>query len=91
MTKTTMRMALAAAGVLLAACATSQSGGWTWDGKTYATYEECRAAKRKAAVVGAIGGATTGAVLGGNVGEAALAAGVGAAGGALLARGSRSC
>jgi hypothetical protein len=87
-----MLLGLATAGLMLPACATNQNrGGWNWGGQTYATYEECQAAKRRGAVAGAIGGAATGAILGGNVGETALASGVGAAGGALIARGSRSC
>lgn len=88
----TMLLALSTAALLLPACATNQNrGGWHWGGQTFATLEECRAAKRRGAVVGAIGGAATGAALGGNVAETALAAGVGAAGGAAIARGSRAC
>jgi hypothetical protein len=88
----TMLMALSVSALMLPACATNQNrGGWHWGGQNYATLEECRAAKRRGAVAGAVGGAATGAILGGNVGETALAAGVGAAGGAVIARGSRAC
>ncbi|MFQ3595116.1 MAG: hypothetical protein SNJ63_03265 [Sphingomonadaceae bacterium] len=85
----------AGAGLLLSACATSGPTRWTYGGQSFATYEECRAARERArnrtAVAGAVGGAVTGAALGGNVGETALAAGLGAAGGAALGGRSRRC
>lgn len=85
--KTTLALTAAAA-VLLSGCATGSAGNWTYGDRSYATREECLAAKRKSrdrgAVAGAVGGAATGAVLGGNLGETAVAAGAGAlAGGAL--------
>lgn len=71
-----------------------RSGPYSWGDRTYSSYDECMAAKRahqrRMTVAGAAGGAVTGALLGGNFGETALAAGVGAAGGALIA-GSRRC
>ena len=84
-------LTLAAVGV--AGCM-QNTGPYSWGDRTYASYEECIAAKRasqqRATVAGAVGGAATGAIVGGNVGEAALAAGVGAAAGALIA-GSKRC
>jgi hypothetical protein len=87
-----------AAGVLLAlgggATAGEQRTYWTYKGEAYATREECLAAKKRkgkrtGAIAGAAGGAGTALVLGGNVGEAALAAGVGAAAGAVIGNNSR--
>jgi len=91
--KTTLIL-MAAAGTLFSGCATS-GDGWRYGNEVYSTRADCLAAKRdaktKGAVVGAIGGAATGAVLGGNVGEAALASGVGAAAGAILSGRNRPC
>ncbi len=79
--------------LLAAGCAQNQ-GAYSWGDRTYASYEECVAAKRaqqrRLTVAGAVGGAATGAIVGDNLGEAALAAGVGAAAGALIA-GSKRC
>ncbi|MFO7632527.1 MAG: hypothetical protein R6W76_08315 [Caldilinea sp.] len=90
----TSLIVIAAAGTVLTGCTTG-GNGWLYGNQVYATREECLAAKRdaqtKGAVVGAVGGAATGAVLGGNVGEAALASGVGAAGGAILGGRNRPC
>lgn len=76
-----------------ASCAQNQ-GPYSWGDHSYASYDECIAAKKasqqRATVAGAVGGAATGAIAGGNVGEAALASGVGAAAGALIA-GSKRC
>lgn len=87
--------ATAAAALLTAGCATNQSrsGGWMYDGRTYASYDQCIAAKERSrnrgAVAGAVGGAATGAALGGNVGETALAAGVGALAGSAVGNARR--
>ena len=94
-----MKMALtavAASGMLLAGCATGNTGGgWVYGDRVYTSQADCLAAKRNAqsrsAVAGAVGGAATGALLGGNLGETALAAGVGAAGGAALGGRNRPC
>lgn len=78
--------------VMLAGCATT-GGGWAYGDRVYASREECLAAKRdsqrRAAVVGAAGGAATGALAGGNLGETALASGAGALAGAALASARR--
>lgn len=79
--------------LMAAGCAQNQ-GAYSWGDRSYASYQECVAAKRaqqrRLTVAGAVGGAATGAIVGDNVGEAALAAGVGAAAGALIA-GSKRC
>jgi len=91
--KTTLIL-MAATCTFLSGCATG-GDGWLYGNQVYASREDCLEAKRdaqtKGAVVGAVGGAATGALLGGNVGEAALASGVGAAGGALLSGRNRPC
>ena len=60
----------------------SQSTRYEYNGHYYNSYEECRARKNKAAKDGAIVGAATAgigsAILGANLGEAALIAGGGA-------------
>ncbi len=60
----------------------SQPVRYEYNGRTYNSYEQCRAQKNKAAKDGAIVGAATAgigsALLGANLGEAALIAGGGA-------------
>jgi hypothetical protein len=85
--------------VAVAGCATS---GYTWNGQTFATREECLAAKQAAgdmsasrdtrgrtATVGAATAGTVAAVAGANLAETALVAGAGAATGAAM--GKRRC
>lgn len=81
---------------LLAGCAaSSHRGGWQYGDRVYSSRQDCLDAKRRAkaqgTVVGALGGAATGAVLGGNVGETALAAGAGALAGNVLSGRNRNC
>jgi outer membrane lipoprotein SlyB len=96
---------LAPALLLLGACATdgyaandyprNRDRGYYNGDTRYASYDQCMAAKRRAktkgAVVGGVGGAVTGAVVGGNLGETALAAGVGALAGGVIGKNSRRC
>jgi hypothetical protein len=80
---------------LLATAGCVNGGNYSYGGRTYASRQECLDAKKRdkttGTVVGALGGAATGAILGGNVGETALAAGVGAAGGNVLSGRNRPC
>ena len=75
--------------------AAEQKRQWTHDGKYYASYEECRRAKKRsrdrAAVAGAAGGAAVAAIAGGNLGEAALAAGAGALAGSVIGKNAKKC
>jgi hypothetical protein len=68
---------------------------WVHDGRVYESYAACRKAKKegkkKGAIIGAAGGAATTAIFGGNVGEAALAAGVGAAAGSAIGQSGKKC
>ncbi len=68
---------------------------WTYDGRVFDSYEACKKAKKdskkKGAIVGAAGGAATALIFGGNVGEAALAAGAGAAAGAIIGKNAKKC
>ncbi len=92
-------ISMGAASLMLGGCATSR--GWYYGDQRFATREECLIAKGhgsgrseggtqgKAATVGAVGGATTALIAGANLGEAAVAAGAGAAAGALVGR--RAC
>ena len=90
--KTHAVLAVAVGGALLAGCASS---GYSHGGNVYASRQECldakNRAKTKGTVVGAVGGAATGAILGGNVGESALAAGVGALGGNVISGRNKPC
>lgn len=68
---------------------------WVYNGRVYDNYGQCMKAKnddkKKGAIVGAVGGAATVAILGGNLGEAALGAGVGAAAGAVIGKNAKKC
>lgn len=92
---------LAIAGLVLSGCATSRQG-WTWNGQTFASKEECLAARRaagdegrgknqqaQAATVGAATAGTVTAIAGGNLGQTALVAGTAAAATAALTK--RTC
>ena len=79
----------------LAPLSAKEKDRWEYDGRYYNSYEACKAARKKAekkgAVIGAVGGAATTAVFGGNVGEAALASGVGALAGSQIGKSSKKC
>ena len=66
---------------------------WETGGKTYNTYEECVAARKKAekkgALIGALVGGGATALLGGNVGKNALGAGAGALVGSQVSKGKK--
>lgn len=68
---------------------------YEYDGKVYETKDACLKAKKKAkkkgAIVGAVGGAATTAVFGGNLGESALASGVGAVAGGVIGNSTKKC
>lgn len=94
--------AVAVASLVLGGCATGRNQGWTWNGQTFATKEECLAARRaagdlgtsknqqaRAATVGAAGAGTAAAIAGANLGETALVAGAAAATTAALTK--RTC
>ncbi len=86
----------AMAATLPALPASAKRAHYQYNGHNYASYEQCRAARRHAekrgTIIGAVGGGATVAVLGGNLGESALGAGVGALGGNLIGKGtSRKC
>lgn len=94
--------ALAITGLILSGCATTGRQGWTWNGQTFASKEECLAARRsagdlgnsknqqaRAATVGAAGAGTVAAIAGANVAETALVAGAAAAATAGLTK--RTC
>lgn len=78
----------------LAACATPR-GGYAHGNQVYETRSECLAAKNRSkgrgAIAGAIGGAATGVVLDGNLGEVALASGLGAVAGAAIGSNVKQC
>lgn len=85
-------MALSVPAVPLAA---KERQSWEYNGKYYNNYQSCKAARKKAekkgAIIGAIGGAATTAVLGANVGQAALASGVGALAGSQIGKSTKKC
>lgn len=66
---------------------------WETGGKTYASYEDCMAARKKAekkgAIIGAVVGGGATALLGGNVGKSALGAGAGALVGSQVSKGKK--
>ncbi len=68
---------------------------WEYGGQYYNSYQACKAARKKAekkgAIIGAVGGAATAALLGGNVGETALASGVGALAGSQIGKATKKC
>jgi hypothetical protein len=68
---------------------------WVHDGRTYASYEDCKRAKDKsrdrAAIVGAASAGTVAAIAGGNLGETALVAGAGALTGAMIGKNAKKC
>jgi len=68
---------------------------WVYNGRVYDNHGQCMKAKnedkKKGAIVGAVGGAATVAILGGNLGEAALGAGVGAGAGAIIGKNAKKC
>jgi hypothetical protein len=90
-----LRACVASLALLIGAAGCVNGGGYSYGGRSYASRQECLDAKKRdkttGTVVGALGGAATGAILGGNVGETALAAGVGAAGGNVLSGRNRPC
>jgi outer membrane lipoprotein SlyB len=66
------------------------------NGRRYQSYAECKRSRSRAAkrgtVIGAVGAGGAAALLGGNLGESLLGAGVGAVAGNALGRGSkRTC
>ncbi len=79
---TLMIAALAATALPLAPVEARQKTRYTYNGNTYNSYEQCRAAKSRHKRDGAIAGAAIAgigaAVLGANLGESALIAGGGA-------------
>lgn len=89
--------AMLALGMALPAAplAAKEKDRWEYDGKYYTSYESCKAARKKAekkgAIIGAVGGAATTAIFGGNVGKAALASGVGALAGSQIGKASKKC
>jgi hypothetical protein len=94
-----MKIAIMALAVLpLAACTTgpryADGYGYEYGGRTYASYDECMAAKRSSrttgAVVGAVAGAGVAAAAGGNTAEIAAGAGGGALAGTLVGN-TRRC
>lgn len=82
-----------AAAMVLSACATT--GGYAHGNQVYSTRSECLAAKHQSksrgAIAGAVGGAATGVLLDGNLGEVALASGVGAVAGATVGSNVKRC
>ena len=68
---------------------------WTYDGRAYDSYEQCKKAKDKsrdrAAIVGAASAGTVAAIAGGNLGETALVAGAGALTGAVIGKNAKKC
>lgn len=68
---------------------------YEYGGKYYETRQQCLNAKKKAktkgAVIGAVGVGATAALVGGNFGESALAAGVGALVGSQIGKSSKKC
>ena len=94
--------AFALVGLVLGGCATTGNRGWTWNGQTFATKEECLAARRaagdfgnsnnqqaQAATVGAATAGTVTAIAGVNLGQTSLVAGAAAATTAALTK--RTC
>jgi hypothetical protein len=92
-------MTLGLAAALLVAAPMPLAAGdrtqWEYDGKRYASYEECKRAKDKsrnrAAVVGAASSGTVAAVAGANLGETALVAGAGALAGSVIGKKAKKC
>lgn len=68
---------------------------YEYNGHVYETRAEClrakKNAKKKGAIIGAVGGAATTAIFGGNFGEAALASGVGALAGGAIGDSTKKC
>jgi hypothetical protein len=66
---------------------------WETGGKTYTSYEDCVAARKKAekkgAIIGAVVGGGATALLGGNLGKSALGAGAGALVGSQVSKGKK--
>ena len=89
-----MAVVIGLGAVSVPAMARRQPVRYQYDGQNYRTLAQCRAAKRKAGNDGAIVGAATAgigsALLGANLGEAALIAGGGALVGNQLGR-AKTC
>ncbi len=68
---------------------------YEYDGRYYSSYEQCRAAKKRAAnrgtVIGAAAAGAGTALLGGNLGTSLLGAGVGAVAGHEIGKSSEKC
>ncbi len=80
----------------LPACSTTDGGSrYAWNGQTYGSRQQCLAAKRnsekRGTVAGAVAAGAGAALLGANLGEAALIAGGGAVVGNQLAARTKRC
>lgn len=79
----------------LAPAAAGDRTRYEHNGKYYNSYAQCRREKRRAAkrgtAIGAVGVGVGAAVLGGNVGESLLAAGVGAVAGNVIGGKTKRC
>lgn len=88
-----MAIVIGLGAVSVPAMAKNRQARYQYDGRGYATLAQCQAAKRKAGKDGAIVGAATAgigsALLGANLGEAALIAGGGALVGNQIGRAKR--
>lgn len=86
---------VAMAGAAAPPALAKQPTRYVYDGRSYQTYQQCVAAKKKAEQRGTIVGAATAgvatALLGGNLAETALVAGGGALVGNQLGKNSKKC
>jgi hypothetical protein len=83
------------AGLVAAPLGARSKTYYEYGGKYYETRQQCLNAKKKArtkgAVIGAVGVGAAAALVGGNFGESALAAGVGALVGSEIGKNSKKC